>query len=194
MSRSAARRSTRLMQASPSSEHSSDAEPRPALAPVTTGALENAAIELSIPARSEHVKVARVAVAAVASRMRFTFDEVEDIKLALAEACNNAIVHGVPAPGTPPRIDITLLPHADALEIRVSDHGRMESSPLPEMTRPVPVDGYSRDAALPEGGLGLMLIRALMDEVELLGGPDVNTTLRMSKRVKHGRMAPRAAR
>ena len=193
MSRSAARRTSRPMSSSPSEQLASDVAPS-ALAPVSTGVLENAAIELNIPARSEHVKVARVAVAAVASRMRFTFDEVEDIKLAVAEACNNAIVHGVPAPGIAPRIDITLLPHADRLEIRVSDHGRMEEPPTLEVARPVPVDGYSRDVALPEGGLGLMLIRSLMDEVELLGGPDVNTTLRMSKRVKHGRVASPVAR
>ena len=46
-------------------------------------------VELQIPARAEWVAVARLAVAAVASRQRFSVDEIEDIKLAVAESCTN---------------------------------------------------------------------------------------------------------
>ena len=42
-------------------------------------------VELKIPGRAEWVAVARLAVAAVASRLRFSVDEIEDIKLAIAE-------------------------------------------------------------------------------------------------------------
>ena len=50
-------------------------------------------IELTIPAGSEWVRVARLTVAGVASRLPFPVDAVEDIKLAVTEAINNAIQH-----------------------------------------------------------------------------------------------------
>jgi anti-sigma regulatory factor (Ser/Thr protein kinase) len=53
-------------------------------------------LELTFPAQSEWVSVVRLATAGVASRMGFSYDEVEDIKLAIAEACNNAILHAHP--------------------------------------------------------------------------------------------------
>lgn len=147
----------------------------------------SAPIELRIPAHSEHVKVARATVAAVASRMRFSFNEVEDIKLAVAEACNNAILHAVPdSPATASIVDITLVPLPDRLEIRVADKGHLaDVSSLP--VRSIPAEGLSTADELPEGGLGLMLIRSLMDEVDLLGGLHDNTVVRMVKRIKYGR-------
>ena len=41
----------------------------------------------------EFVRVVRLAVMGVASRMPFSYDDIEDIKLAVSEACNNAILH-----------------------------------------------------------------------------------------------------
>ena len=48
-------------------------------------------VELSIPSISEYVGVARLAVAGVASRLKFTHEEIEDIKIAVSEACTNAV-------------------------------------------------------------------------------------------------------
>src|SRR3954452_25045352 len=50
-----------------------------------------AIVELSIPSRPEYVGVARLAILGVASRMRFSYDEVEDIRLAVGEACTRSI-------------------------------------------------------------------------------------------------------
>ena len=50
-------------------------------------------IELKIPAASQWVRVARLTVAGVASRLHFGIEAIEDIKLATAEAINNAILH-----------------------------------------------------------------------------------------------------
>ncbi|MDO8683457.1 MAG: ATP-binding protein [Armatimonadota bacterium] len=52
---------------------------------------ETAVVELRIPARPEYVGVARLAILGVASRMRFSYDEVEDIRLAVGEACTTAV-------------------------------------------------------------------------------------------------------
>src|SRR3954464_9369815 len=58
--------------------------------PVATNEGE-AVVELTIPGKPEYVGVARLAILGVASRMRFSYDEVEDIRLAVGEACTRSI-------------------------------------------------------------------------------------------------------
>ena len=50
-------------------------------------------MKLEIPSRSENEAFARVVVAAFASRLDPTLDEVSDIKTAVSEAVTNAIIH-----------------------------------------------------------------------------------------------------
>ncbi len=143
-------------------------------APVTETHLKTPRIELSIPAQSEWVRVARLTVAGVAARQGFSIEAVEDIKVAVSEAINNAIQHGGDEDDEEmSMVAIVLEPRADGLWIVVSDQGRLEGE-LPVRT-PSPEDG------LPEGGMGLLLIRSLMDRVELQSGPDLDTALKMWK-------------
>src|SRR5216110_3663046 len=58
--------------------------------PVSTSEGE-AVVELTIPGKPEYVGVARLAILGVASRMRFSYDEVEDIRLAVGEACTSVL-------------------------------------------------------------------------------------------------------
>ena len=48
-------------------------------------------VELKIPCRPEFVGVARLAILGVASRMKFSYDEVEDVRLAVGEACTTSV-------------------------------------------------------------------------------------------------------
>ena len=50
-----------------------------------------ACVELTIPCKPEYVGVARLAILGVASRMKFSYDEVEDVRLAVGEACTTAV-------------------------------------------------------------------------------------------------------
>ncbi len=50
-----------------------------------------ACVELKIPCKPEYVGVARLAILGVASRMRFSYDEVEDVRLAVGEACTTSV-------------------------------------------------------------------------------------------------------
>lgn len=52
---------------------------------------EPAVVELRIPCKPEYVGVARLALLGVASRMRFSYDQVEDVRLAVGEACTTAV-------------------------------------------------------------------------------------------------------
>ena len=132
-------------------------------------------IELTIPAGSEWVRVARLTVAGVASRLPFPIDAVEDIKLAVTEAINNAIQH-VPAQlHETPLISVVIETSPDGLWVSITDQGHAD---LDLQTYKTPWGDE-----LPEGGLGLMLIRSLMDSVEQQSGPQQNTTVTMFKRV-----------
>lgn len=128
-------------------------------------------VELRIPCKAEWVALARLSVAAVASRLHFSIDEIEDIKLAVAEACTNAIQH---AHGSP-SIEIRCEADGDGLRIHVADFGRAGRM---DSVRPADeeVDRV--------GGLGIFLIRSLMDEVTYDAGQDEGgTRLVMSKKL-----------
>jgi serine/threonine-protein kinase RsbW len=139
--------------------------------PATAANPSHGTVRLEIPARAEWVAVARLAVAAVASRQRFSVDDIEDIKLAVAESCTNAIQHGT-ADGT---ITIVCEVSSDGIALTVRDRG--QGPPLSAV----------EEERIGEGGrteeLGVFLIRALMDSVEYTSDVRDGTQLVMTKRV-----------
>ncbi len=171
-------------------------------------AAENkASIEIHIPSSTEYVRVVRLAVTGVASRMPFSYDDVEDIKLAVSEACNNAILHAANASNTPaandqahpdasvapPTVGIVLTPWADRLEITVADEGRVPPPGIaPQASNALPAS-QSAVEELQEGGMGLFLMQALMDHVEHHTGAESNTLVRLVKYVPGSPLARASA-
>ncbi len=138
-------------------------------------------LEMRLPASAEWVRVVRLATAGVASRVGFSYDEVEDIKLAVAEACNNAIIHSTtdfkPGASTPfVTVYWQVLP--DGVRISVADEGRLDPPGIVRRSTP---NTDSDSDELPESGMGLLLIESLMDEIEHESGPDLDTTIHMAK-------------
>ena len=127
-------------------------------------------VELRIPSKAEWVAVARLAVAAVANRLNFSIEDIEDVKLAVAEACTNCIQH---AEGSD-QIQITCETGPEGLTVRVRDFGHG--------TRPDGIRSRPADEP-PVGGLGVFLIRSLMDSVEYDVHPERGTNLVMTKKV-----------
>lgn len=115
-------------------------------------------VVMSIPARAEYVGVVRLAAAAIAGRMAFGYDDVEDLKVAVSEGCSEAILSG----GEEVQIQFDVAP--DRLEILIT--GGL---------------GTAAERAQ-DSGLGLLLMRVLMDEVhtERQGGRQL---LRIIKRL-----------
>jgi serine/threonine-protein kinase RsbW len=129
-------------------------------------------VELKIPGRAEWVAVARLAVAAVASRLRFSVDEIEDVKLAIAESCTNAIQSAGGSDAGP--IEIVCDAFDDELRVTVRDRS---TGPHLESVESGSI-GDGRTEAL-----GVFLIRALMDTVDYSVDAQRGTELVMTKRV-----------
>jgi len=127
-------------------------------------------VELRIPRKAEWVAVARLAVAAGASRMRFTIEEIEDVKLAVAEACTNAIQSADGAD------QIEILCETDHAHLRVTVANRRGVGAA-IVAPPLAEDEVRID------GLGVFLIRSLMDDVEYAVDPESGSRLVMIKRL-----------
>jgi serine/threonine-protein kinase RsbW len=129
---------------------------------VTDRELAGGVIELEIPARAEFVALARLVVSALASSDSTLPDErIDDLKLAVSEACTNAI-EAHDAAGVAERVLVRCQAGADALEVSVEDRGHgFDPAVLPD--HPPVTDP---DRLKFERGLGIPLIRALVDEVE----------------------------
>ncbi|WP_062048819.1 anti-sigma B factor RsbW [Bacillus sp. JCM 19034] len=120
-------------------------------------------ITMSLPAKPEYVGVVRLTVSGIANRIGFTYDEIEDMKIAIAEACTNVVAHAYEGTGM---MNISFSVYEDRMEIMVADNGQsFDLSDLKDHLNPVDAD--QPVAELKEGGLGLFLINTLMDKVEI---------------------------
>jgi serine/threonine-protein kinase RsbW len=127
-------------------------------------------VELRIPSKPEWVAVARLAVAAIANRLPFSVEEIEDLKLAIAEACTMCIQQG----GGTESIDITCEAATSHLRVEVRDHRYRDRGDAAKRPSVIAVEGE---------GLGIFLIQALMDKLDYSVDPQLGTELVMTKRV-----------
>ena len=118
-------------------------------------------VRLTLPARPENVAVIRHVLGAFAEALDLPEDVVEDMRLAVTEACTNVVRHAYE--GELGMIDIVVRPSGDRLELMVIDHGRGM--------------GNSADTGGP--GLGLPLIAALAESVRIEAGSPRGSRLAM---------------
>ena len=135
-------------------------------------------IRLSIPNKPEYVGVARLTVAAIASRIGFDIEKIEDMKIAVSEACNNAIIHGCKyCDEGEYNINFTLT--EKKLTISVYDKGEGCKHELEDIRKP----NYNN---LKEGGLGIFIIKSLMDDVKIESEKGKGMMIRMIKYLGDG--------
>jgi anti-sigma regulatory factor (Ser/Thr protein kinase) len=120
-------------------------------------------VRLNLPARPENVAVVRHVLGAFAEALHLPNEAVEDMRLAVTEACTNVVRHAYDD-DEPGQLEIIIRPDGEVLQIIVSDHGRGI--------------GPSPDTAGP--GLGLPLIAALVDALEIEHAEDSGSRLAMS--------------
>jgi serine/threonine-protein kinase RsbW len=122
-------------------------------------------ITLTIPASAEYITLGRLALTGLA-RLRPVSDEtLGDLKLALTEACSNSVRHAY-GNGSAGTVEIRYELHADRLVVEVCDDGQGFDLAFTTST------GAGGESELTEGGLGIAIIRALADELEIGEGED----------------------
>lgn len=131
---------------------------------------EGRSVRLTIPARAEYITLGRLALTAIAGVRPLSDETLHDLKLALTEACTNSVKHAYDdGSGS---VDIVYELRSDSLTVEIGDAGSGFH----------PGDGRADGAdELEEGGLGIAIIRALTDEVEIAEREGGGSRLRFVK-------------
>jgi serine/threonine-protein kinase RsbW len=119
-------------------------------------------IELSIPSNPIFERVVRASAAELGAAFGFSDERVEDLKLAISEAVNNAIDHGNRGEVSK-LVAVVFEIDGEKLEIRISDQGAgMDGH---DVSRHV-IDEQSLEAGQLRG-FGMYLISELVDDYEV---------------------------
>jgi serine/threonine-protein kinase RsbW len=123
---------------------------------VVTNGSHRGVVSLVIPARPEYVALGRLALTGLLRTKAIEAELIADLKLALTEACSNSVRHAY-RDGGHGVVEIRYELESDRLAVEVADEG----------------DGFdparlrADESELDEGGLGIAIIRALTDELEV---------------------------
>ena len=130
-------------------------------------------VRLTFPARAEYLLLARLTLSGLARELPLDDELLADLKLAVTEACGNAVRHAYPGAAG----DVSLVFAIDdaRLQMTVEDYGDGIQAPdaldeAEELERPL------------ESGMGMPIIRAIVDELAVEPGSDGRgTVVRMVK-------------
>lgn len=131
-------------------------------------------LKFSIPGKPEYVGMVRLAISSLANCAGFDIEAIEDIKVAVSEACTNVVCHGVA--NFCECYEVSCEVGDDKIIISVMDQAGgydLTRYQLPTLDDPK------------EGGLGIFIIRALMDEVDILSELGSGTSIKMVKYISH---------
>lgn len=126
-------------------------------------------LKFSIPGKPEYLKIAKIAIGSAAGTANFDIEAIEDIEIAVAEACKNISCHGFD--GFSNFYEVECQIEAEKITITVTDNcveHEIEKYKKPCLDCPN------------EGDLGIYIIKSLMNEVEIIR-KDSGNSIRMVK-------------
>lgn len=130
-------------------------------------------LKLSVPGKPEYVGMVRLAISSLANYAGFDIEAIEDIKVAVSEACNNVVCHG--QSDYCKSYEVACEIGDDKLVISIVDQaGGYDTTSYEEPNIECPR----------EGGLGIFIINTLMDEVTILSELGFGTSIKMIKYYK----------
>jgi len=134
---------------------------------------EDERVVVKLPSRSENVALARVIVAAFASRLDFTVPEAEEISVAVSEAVSNCIIHGYR--NEPGLVKLEMAVVGGALEVVVADRG----CGIPDVKQARQPAFTTVEERM---GLGFVFMESFMDAMTVASRPGRGTRVVMRKR------------
>jgi serine/threonine-protein kinase RsbW len=132
--------------------------------------MSESVVRLSFPAKADYLLLARLTLSGIARELPVSDELLADLKLALTEACGNAVRHAYV--GTEMGdVSIVFTIDPERLLMTVADQGDGIRAPdVPHIAADEPV-------APLESGMGMPIIRAIVDELAVEPGPDGRGTL-----------------
>jgi len=134
-------------------------------------------MQLDFLSKSQNEGFSRVVVAAFASQLDPTLDELADIKTAVSEAVTNSIIHGYEDAVGTVRIGAKL--YSDRIEIFVQDWGKGIED-IEKARQPL----WTSKPELDRSGMGFTIMENFMDKLEVESSPGKGTTVKMVKNFK----------
>lgn len=134
-------------------------------------------MKLEFLSKSNNEAFARITVAAFASQLDPTIEEMADIKTAVSEAVTNCIIHGYEEKEGMIRIVAKI--QGDMLEVEITDNGKgiedieMARKPL-----------YTSKPNLERSGMGFTIMESFMDEMQIESIVGMGTKITMRKRIQ----------
>ena len=130
-------------------------------------------VTLTFPAKPDYLVLSRLALSGLARAYPFDPDVLADLKLAITEACGNAVRHAYEAESEERPVTVSFEVVGEKLEIVVEDRGS-------GLDRPADHEWSMPDE--PESGMGLAIIRTVVDELDVgRGEGGRGTVVRMTK-------------
>lgn len=117
-----------------------------------------------IPADAEYIDVIRLILYGLTKKMGFSYEDIEDIKVAVTEACNNAVLYAY-VEDEYGQIEVEFVVFDEKFRIKIIDYGKSF-----DVEKASNKCVSLHDMQLDEveiGGLGIYLMRSLMDEVQI---------------------------
>lgn len=140
--------------------------------------MKNGNVRLTIPAKAEYLDIVRMTLYGIASKQGFGIEQIEDMKVAVTEACTNAIVHGYRLVDSG-MIELIFHWDDDYIHIQIKDEGKSFDYVHSEDNHSILQHKPLHEA--PIGGLGIFMMQALMDKVEVIS--DGGTTVILTKQI-----------
>ncbi|MBM3266781.1 MAG: ATP-binding protein [Candidatus Sericytochromatia bacterium] len=135
-------------------------------------------ITVSLPSDVNYLDIARSFVADIAGKVGLNPSEIHDLQLAVTEAVTNVIEHSY-AGDADQRIELAIEKDGECFVVAITDSGQVRFDPA---SHPDPdLKEYVTQCRV--GGLGLFLMRKLMDQVEFTSDERYNR-VKLVKRVK----------
>lgn len=134
-------------------------------------------MQISFSAQSENEGFARTAVAAFASYLNPTIDELADIKTAVSEAVTNCIIHGYNLRGGTIWLEAVI--YERTLQVSITDKGRGIAD-IQKAREPL----FTTRPDLERSGMGFSFMEAFMDTVEVESARGKGTRVTMSRAIR----------
>lgn len=134
-------------------------------------------MRLEFLSKSSNEAFARIAVAAFASQLDPTIEEIADIKTAVSEAVTNCIIHGYE--NTLGIVKLHCMIEENNIIIEISDTG-VGIEDINTAKEPL----YTSKPNLERSGMGFTIMQSFMDELNIESVVNLGTKITMRKSIK----------